>query len=287
MKFSTTILVLFCITAQLQAGEVNPDNMTTFSAGTTAVASEVNGNFAEQTSQIDDNHERIAQLEQTIVGLQNTINSLQTSLNNIANNSVLELDGNLQLVTDTNGYPTVQFTGVNVQVINGVDDETINGVGNLIVGYNLSDPNSPHICSDGKHTNAVNCTAVGETWGNNQKNGSHNLVVGHGNSYTNRYGVVFGSTNSINREYATITGGTLNRATGYISSVNGGYGNIASNTQSVVTGGIHNTASGLQSVVTGGEQNTASGVHSTVSGGLNHGATGPDDWRAGDLFQDQ
>ena len=36
-----------------------------------------------------------------------------------------------------NMIETVRFTGVNVQIVNGLDDtETINGAGNLIVGYN-------------------------------------------------------------------------------------------------------------------------------------------------------
>jgi len=43
----------------VMAGTVNDGNMTTFSSGTAAVASQVSGNFSEQTTQINDNDARI------------------------------------------------------------------------------------------------------------------------------------------------------------------------------------------------------------------------------------
>ena len=51
-------------------------------------------------------------------------------------NSVLALNGKLKLAQQ-NGYKTALFTGVNVQVVNGLGKtDIINGLGNLIVGYN-------------------------------------------------------------------------------------------------------------------------------------------------------
>ena len=46
-------------------------------------------------------------------------------------------------------------------------------------------------------------------------------------------------------------------------------------------------ASGPAASVSGGEANVARGFASTVGGGAARAATGPNDWRAGDLFQDE
>ena len=53
----TGLTIVFGTT--VQAAGVNSANMTTFSSDTTAVASEVNANFAEQTTQINDNDVRV------------------------------------------------------------------------------------------------------------------------------------------------------------------------------------------------------------------------------------
>jgi hypothetical protein len=52
-----------------------------------------------------------------------------------------------------------------------------------------------------------------------------------------------------------------------------------------VSGGDFNTASGARSSVSGGVVNTASGVFSSVSGGRNRTAQGESDWVAGGLFK--
>lgn len=70
-----------------------------------------------------------------------------------------------------------------------------------------------------------------------------------------------------NNFYATVAGGTGNRAHGAQSAVGGGSGNIASGWTTTVAGGHLNVASGDRSVVAGGYQNAARGVQSAVSGG--------------------
>ncbi len=165
------------------------------------------------------------------------------------------------------GHATVQFRGVNVQVVDGSGDTDgdVNGVGNLIVGYN-EDSSTAEV-----------------------RSGSHNLIIGLDNDYTSYGGAVFGVDNDITAPYATVTGGvgntasgdaasvsggSRNTASGFAASVSGGYGNTATRLTSSVSGGDGNTASGLMASVSGGYDNTASGRTSSVSGGWSNEASG-------------
>src|SRR3954468_6203979 len=69
------------------------------------------------------------------------------------------------------GKPTVQFPAVNVQIINGAGaTPALNGTGNLVIGYDES-PGA--------------------------QSGSHNLVLGTGQSFTSFGGLVGGLSNTI------------------------------------------------------------------------------------------
>ena len=119
--------------------------------------------------------------------------------------SVVQIDDGFGNMIDT-----VRFTGCNVQVVNGLDDaETINGAGNLIVGYNEPPlPGGPSPEPD--------------------RTGSHNIVGGNENNYGSYGGLVVGSTNTISGVYASVSGGEHNMASGIKSSVSGGRCNKAS-----------------------------------------------------------
>ena len=95
------------------------------------------------------------------------------------------------------GMPTVQFTGVNVQVVSGAGSThaAVNGLGNLIVGY------------------AENAMGFPQT-------GSHDLIVGSNNGWTG---------------YGEIVGGTGNQALGNYASAFG-QNNEASGRGSLVAG---------------------------------------------------
>ncbi len=208
----------------------------------------------------------------------------------------------------------VIFDGCNVHVRSGsgaTDGDsgsgtTVNGLGNLIVGYD-------------------------EDGGADDKTGSHNLVVGELHSYTSFGGLVAGYNNDVSGEHASVSGGDQNTASGYHSSVCGGYINSAQGFVSSVTGGSQNKASGSYSsingglaniagrtcddgsgvcsqnsdcdtspgaadgvcrlggsytLVGGGSFNNAVGHFSTVSGGGDRTALDSGDWVAGGLFQD-
>jgi len=154
---------------------------------------------------------------------------------------------------------TIRFERINVQVVNGLGatsgypmdpdsvdplDVQVNGVGNLIVGYNeLGNP----IVDD--------------------RTGSHNMVLGHGNSYTSFGGFVGPRDNTTSAPFASVTGGTGNQASGLSASVVGGGGNTASGFLASVTGGKNNVASGYWSAVSGGRANSATDNYTSVSGG--------------------
>ncbi len=172
----------------------------------------------------------IADLQALIVDLQAQIVALQlevdantakgaanmVAIDDIAANSVLDLDGVLTLKGTT-----VRFAGVNVLVLNGLGaTDSINGVGNLIVGYDEASPTS------------------GVFEQPSVKTGSHNLVVGAGHTYTSWGGVVAGLKNEIAGPYATVTGGQICTASGDQASVAGGLRNVASGDESSVGGGF-------------------------------------------------
>jgi hypothetical protein len=143
----------------------------------------------------------------------------------------------------------VFLSGANLHIVNGQGGtDTINGLGNLIVGYN---------------------EARGD--GTDNRTGSHNLVVGNWNNYSSFGGLVGGRYNEISGAYASVSGGDTNTASDYAASVSGGFGN---------------TASGELSSVSGGASNTASGPYASVSGGNGRSAWEEYDWWAGGLFQD-
>ena len=151
---------------------------------------------------------------------------------------------------------TIRVTGANVQIVNGLGathgvpgtpptgSGVTNGVGNLILGYN--EPSYP---------------------GHGERSGSHNLVVGMGNTYTSFGGVVAGQGSTISAPFASVSGGLGGTASARHSTVVGGRYNTASGEHSAVLGGYSNTAAGENATVSGGLWNQASGRHASVSGG--------------------
>src|SRR5262249_33212876 len=140
--------------------------------------------------------------------------------------------------------PDVVFEGCNVHVRSGSGstDGPLNGLGNLIVGYNEIQ------------------------FGNIFRTGSNNLVVGRNNSYTSYGGFVAGELNTGSGRAASVSAGFQNKASGLYSSVSGGGENEASNDRSAVSGGVFHHATGGGASVSGGSGNTASGLAASVSG---------------------
>jgi trimeric autotransporter adhesin len=174
-----------------------------------------------------------------------------------------------KLVNVTGGTNEVVITG-NLRIVNGLgstsctdaQNELIpncpNGLGNLIVGYN--EPRSSLVL-------------FGD-FGPDNHTGSHNIVVGQFHNFSSFGGLVVGQFHEISGEFASVSGGASNTASGFGSTVSGGLGNTASGIFSSVSGGSGNTASGINSSVSGGSGNTAIGADSSLSGGSFNSASG-------------
>ncbi|MFN2426561.1 MAG: hypothetical protein ABR587_08970, partial [Candidatus Binatia bacterium] len=120
--------------------------------------------------------------------------------------------------------------GMNFQVVsgNGETDGNTNGTGNIIIGYDEADDSS------------------------DDKDGSHNLIVGRFHSYSSYGGIVAGEDNEI---------------TGVSASVLGGARNSTDGDGAVVVGGLDNQADGETSVVVAGEKNRSNGRSCTILAG--------------------
>lgn len=273
-----TIMVALFGLSPAYAAEVDIPN--SFSAGSPAVAAEVNANFDAIKTAVDDNDGRVAALEAALTALQDQVSTyanqtaaLQTEndtlsaslaalegavtamedadyasgltnlddrLANVEANSVLGLDGVLTFTTDLNGYPSALFAGVNVQIVNGS-------------GY-TDDP----ITGTGNLIVGYNELRVGDPGDVlvDNRTGSHNIVVGIGQNYTSFGGLVAGRYNSIRGEFSSVTGGYFNTASGRTSSISGGEYNNANGPGTSIAGGNGNTANNELSTISGGTQET-------------------------------
>ena len=145
--------------------------------------------------------------------INNRLNTLETSppSGGSTNPALTELAKYVKVEPGTiNGLtgPHVIFHHANVHVESGSAPTALPGLGNLIVGYN----EMPTI----------------QGW---SRAGSHNLIVGPSHSFSSTAGAVFGISNVISAEHATILGGNQNRAGGASSSILGGFGLVVNGTE--------------------------------------------------------
>ncbi len=204
--------------------------------------------------------------------------SLDTRITSIENSNVMAMDNYVEVINDpyVSNAKTIRFTRVNVQIVNGTGQTyRINGLGNLIIGYNTPRVAGQYTCSLGQYwNNQTDCQNNGGIWALSFKTGSHNLIVGDRTAYSSFGGIVVGYDNVISNPYAVVIGGYSNIAAGRTSNVSGGRSNVASGLASSVSGGQENIASGLYSSVNGGKGNRALGTSSSISGGFGNTASG-------------
>jgi len=142
-----------------------------------------------------------------------TVEALETE--NAALRAYLSVDAD----TDT-----VTLSGANlyIQSGSGATDGSVNGLGNLILGYNE------------------------DATGDDARGGSHTLVIGREHSWTSHGGLITGYDNAITAAGAVVLSGEENTASAELS---------------VVTGGFRNDAEGDYSAIHGGQSNTLTDSH--------------------------
>jgi hypothetical protein len=170
-----------------------------------------------------------AQFAITLTSLQNQINALTPRVTNVENRATA-LETKTQFVSVSGGEMFI--IGTNLFIQNGLGATngnpgnplsdtafTVNGMGNLIVGYNASRV----------------------PFGTDVRTGSHNLVAGDAHNYTRFGGIVAGLSNTLSGARASVTGGQSNEARGQNASVSGGVFNTASGSDASVSGGFNIT----------------------------------------------
>jgi hypothetical protein len=170
-------------------------------------------------------------------------------------------------------------TGANLHVVNGSGNTTTtNGLGNVIVGYN----EARGVEEDNRTGSHMVVVGRGHNYG-----GFGGIVAGYWNSATGPWSSVLGGdSNLASGSFATVSGGNHNEASGLHASVCGGDTGRAPGPSSSVSGGYGNEASGAWSAVGGGADNGASGLYSVVGGGRSRQATADYSWRAGALVEE-
>lgn len=188
---------------------------------------------------------KVSDLQTTVSGQADQIAALQSALAQEVSDRKAAVDPLADLLQPFSRTGTeVYLTGANLHIVNGLGNtKQVNGLGNLIVGYNAL------------------------RGGNDLRTGSHNLIVGDYQNYTAYGGFVAGKVNTISGPYSTVVGGSGNQCSGSTACISGGALNQATGDSACVTAGWANTASGSFSSVTGGINNVADGVTASVSGG--------------------
>ena len=252
-----------------------------FSAGEPASASAVNENFQALVDAISALQAEVGELKAENAALASRLDSIEASEvflhEDLLSDLSLYVSVHITSPTDTAVEgPIVRVTGANLQIVNGVEQTTPNGTGNLVVGYAEAREggvwSGPEVCSLGT-VEEEHCT--GE-WGFAHNSGSHNIVGGRAPAYSQTGGLVVGFSNVVNRHEASVMGGTGNVASGRKASVSGGVENEARGNWSTILGGIYNTIGpyGGYSTIAGGQGNMTIGAASTVAGGRDNTANG-------------
>ncbi len=176
------------------------------------------------------------------------------------------------LTVDTSD-DSVVFTGANVYVQSGSGSTngTVNGLGNLIVGYDEDDGSddksgSHNLIVGMYHSYSEHESIIGGY--NNESAGVRHILGGRSNSASADYNVVFGRANEVSTSYSSILGGfTSTIASGQYGMILGGAYNETTQNYTTVVGGYYNEGGGYGATIVGGYENTTSNQNAVVVGG--------------------
>ena len=209
-----------------------------FQAGETARAAEVNANFEALRSAIEELQQQTANLR--------------------------ALNDHIEVINDPGvaGGMRVVFKGVNVQIHNGDESVSTNGLGNLIVGFGGErgadptvfnfdeiDPVCTGTTASGNQSEGQ-CLSQGGTWSKSPKSGSHNVVIGENNAWGGEHTLIAG------RENVTVFG-----------QVAIGLNNEAYAGRGVIIGGINNVDDGGATLLGTHNSKARTGPYSAIVGG--------------------
>jgi hypothetical protein len=192
---------------------------------------------------------------------------------------ITKLEGLLKGVTrgTVHDRPTLTFSGENVRIINGANSTSaVNGTGNLILGYNEA-PGA----QTGSHNIIVGLGDTATSYGslivgvNDSSAGPSETVLGFNNAADHQYANALGGQgNRVAADFATISGGAFNNANALYASVTGGGCNVAGHVPRQSEPLCANPDPSTFASVTGGTRNFALGAGGTVSGGEDGSADG-------------
>lgn len=260
---SSMVAGLFIVLAPMSGGaDDHKDRRGDNDKGISAEIAALQAQVASLQSTVSGLQGQVNALETANSDQQNEIKSLQTSNTALQNQlahakNVLALDPFVRV--DPNPEvgvvgPNIIFSGANIHIVSGScrtdDNGNPRGLGNLIIGY---DDDPQHLFG-------------GVPLNPGDRGGSHNLVIGDGNRFTQSAfgGLVAGTLNTISSYAASVSGGSGNTASGEGANVSGGFRNTASGEHSSVNGGIGNNAGGGVTVVIGG-QNVADNNFASIA----------------------
>lgn len=166
-------------------------------------------------------------LAEVLLTMQQTIEALQLQVETLEASTVLGLNGYMSVDDETQ---TVLLSGANLQVVNG-SGELLEGnaLGNIIVGYNTVDSAQQLI----------------------DRQGSHNLVLGAGNTYNGSGNIIGGSSNKSHGDFGIVSG-LQNEYSGSRGGMIGGRYNISSLSTGVTIGGRNNILDSDDGAIVGG-----------------------------------
>lgn len=201
---------------------------------------------------------RTAARASSATSLETRLRELEGRLKVLEQNPVLGLAGVLELEL-AGSCSTVRIKG-NLQIVNGMGrTNTVNGCGNLILGYNEA--------------------PSGSSGWPTTRTGSHNLIIGRFHSHASYGGLLAGEMNltSANAPAACVVGGSEGSANADRVVIVGGHEGKGNGARSVVLGGFDNgTDPGTTlALVAGGTNNRAGTSNSTILGGAHLTTTTP------------